>query len=108
VDLSQTQVDRLEERGDFPARVPLGARRVGWSEPAITAWMQEKVDARPDAVRTVVQPDDRFIGEGEICRYTSLSRQTLDRYKKRGEFPACVRIGEARKAWLEREVRGWR
>lgn len=108
IDLSITQIDRLEKSGAFPERVRLVGRRVGWLEAEITSWMQEKVDARPDAEHIVVRPEDYFIGEAATCRFTSLSRHTVERYERSGAFPAAIRICEGRRVRLEREIRTWR
>lgn len=104
VNLSSTQIARLETSGEFPAQIKIGPRRIGWLESEITMWMQERIDARRSKEDTIVHSSDRFISETDVCHITSLSRPTLDRYVRSGLFPAPVRIGQGRKAWLEREV----
>lgn len=37
--LSETTLWRLEERGDFPARIQLASRRIGWLRSDIEAWL---------------------------------------------------------------------
>lgn len=44
--LSRTQHWRLELEGKFPRRVTLGARRHGYVEAEILAWVQERISAR--------------------------------------------------------------
>ena len=39
--LSKTSIWRLERAGRFPARRKLGARRVGWCETDVAAWLQQ-------------------------------------------------------------------
>lgn len=104
VNLSSTQIARLEACGDFPAQIQIGPGRIGWLESKITMWMQKRIDARQSKDDIIVLKTDRFISEADVCHLTSLSRPTLDRYVRGGHFPAPVRIGQGRKAWLEREV----
>jgi prophage regulatory protein len=47
--LSATAIDILEERGDFPRRVPLGARAIAWIESEVVAWQQRRIALRDDA-----------------------------------------------------------
>jgi predicted DNA-binding transcriptional regulator AlpA len=39
--LSPQQLNRLEERGEFPMRVRLSVQRVAWLEREVQQWMQE-------------------------------------------------------------------
>lgn len=41
--LSDTQLDRLEHRGDFPSRRKISTRIVGWSEAEVQNWIQQKL-----------------------------------------------------------------
>jgi prophage regulatory protein len=43
---SKVQLWRLEKRGEFPKRVPLGGNRHGWAEHEIDAWIQARIAAR--------------------------------------------------------------
>ena len=49
--LSASERLTLEGRDQFPARVPLGARAVGWLEHEISAWIQGRASLRDDAAR---------------------------------------------------------
>jgi len=40
--LSRTTIWRLERQGEFPLRVSLSARRVGWNEEEITKWLESR------------------------------------------------------------------
>jgi prophage regulatory protein len=42
VKLSRRHLYRMEARGDFPRRMKIGARKVGWLASAITAWMLQR------------------------------------------------------------------
>jgi prophage regulatory protein len=44
--LSRVTRWRLERRGEFPRKVRLSERAVGWPEAEILAWLQERVEAR--------------------------------------------------------------
>ena len=37
---------RIERAGEFPRRVQLGRRAVGWVEEEVENWLRERVDAR--------------------------------------------------------------
>lgn len=104
---SDMQIWRMEKMGLFPTHIRLHSRRVGWLEPSIIAWMQEKVDARPNSASTLVQPTDRFITIKEVLKFVSMSRRGLDRLEEKGLFPIRVRLGEKRVAWLAREIDEW-
>ena len=52
------------------------------------------------------QPN-RLISGSAVSDRTSLSRTTLWRKVKAGEFPAPVRLTTHRVAWREDEVAGW-
>lgn len=38
--LSRQQLNRLEKRGQFPCRIPLGVTRVAWLEREVTTWAE--------------------------------------------------------------------
>ncbi len=40
--LSHVTIWRLEKKGDFPQRVKLGARAVGWIESDIEKWIETR------------------------------------------------------------------
>jgi len=44
--LSDTQLDRLEHRGDFPTRRKISTRVVGWSEREVQRWVNGKLHGR--------------------------------------------------------------
>ena len=47
--LSRSAIYNLEKAGDFPARISLGARSVGWLESEVQAWIESRVEARKGA-----------------------------------------------------------
>lgn len=49
--LSRSERQVLEARGEFPARVPLGPRSIGWLAHEIDDWIAEKVAQRADPVK---------------------------------------------------------
>ncbi len=53
VRLGRRQVDRLEARGRFPKRVPIGDARVGWVEAEIDAHVESKIAGRSQAAGTL-------------------------------------------------------
>ncbi len=42
VPLSRSHIYRLERTGQFPRRLKLGLRRVGWRESEIQRWIEER------------------------------------------------------------------
>ena len=42
VGLSRSTIWRLEQKGDFPKRVPLGSSSVGWLKSDVEAWLQQR------------------------------------------------------------------
>lgn len=40
--LSPRQIDRLEKIGEFPKRLQLGQRAVGWHENEIITWLESR------------------------------------------------------------------
>ena len=53
-----------------------------------------------------IQPD-RLIRLTEVMDLTGLSRSTLYRKKRAGDFPESVELGERVVAWWQSEVRAW-
>jgi len=45
--LSRVTRWRMEKRGEFPRKVQLAVRCVGWPENEVLAWLRERADARP-------------------------------------------------------------
>jgi predicted DNA-binding transcriptional regulator AlpA len=43
----------------------------------------------------------------EVARLTGLSRTTLWRLERRGEFPSRVRLGQNSVGWREEEIEQW-
>jgi prophage regulatory protein len=52
-------------------------------------------------------PADRFVSWPEVRLITGLSRTTIWRLQKTGEFPKAVRISPGRIAWRASEVTAW-
>lgn len=44
--LRRTMIYQLEALGDFPRRLKLGCRAVGWVEMEVDAWLEARVNAR--------------------------------------------------------------
>ena len=44
--LSSATIDRKERAGDFPARVQLGEKAVGWLESEVDTWIEKRVAER--------------------------------------------------------------
>jgi prophage regulatory protein len=47
------QIDRLEAKGEFPKRVPIGDHRVGWVETEIVAHVKAQIAGRSKAMGTL-------------------------------------------------------
>jgi prophage regulatory protein len=50
---------------------------------------------------------ERFISYDEVHHRTGLSRTTIWRLERAGEFPRSVRISPGRRAWREADVSAW-
>ena len=50
---------------------------------------------------------DRLIGITELCRLTSLSRTTIWRLERAGNFPRRRKISPNRVGWNFREAQSW-
>jgi len=44
--LSRVTRWRMERRGEFPKRVQLTPRCIGWAESEVLAWLRERAEAR--------------------------------------------------------------
>jgi predicted DNA-binding transcriptional regulator AlpA len=50
---------------------------------------------------------ERLIGFDELYNRVGLSRTTIWRLERAGEFPRSVRISRGRRAWCEADVSAW-
>ena len=57
--------------------------------------------------RTSMQRPERLIGFDEVHHRTGLSRTTIWRLERTGEFPRSVQISRGRRAWREADVDQW-
>ena len=48
-----------------------------------------------------------LISLNEVCRLTSLSRTSVNRYRAEGRFPNPVEIGQSRISFVRAEVVAW-
>jgi len=48
-----------------------------------------------------------LVFEKSICEWLGLSRQAVSKLVQKGTFPAPVRIGARRKAWVICEIADW-
>jgi predicted DNA-binding transcriptional regulator AlpA len=55
----------------------------------------------------VFGPRERFISYDEVHRRTDLSRTTIWRLERAGDFPQSVRISPGRRAWRESDLDRW-
>lgn len=49
----------------------------------------------------------RMISFAEVQERTTLSRSTIERGEKSGEFPKRIRLSENRIAWREEDIDNW-
>ena len=50
--LTSSVIDKLEEAGEFPRRVPISDRVVAWVEAEVDAWQRDRIAARDDVARS--------------------------------------------------------
>lgn len=53
------------------------------------------------------EPKPRLMSFGEVCRETTLSRFAINSLRNAGMFPAAVKLGERRIAFVREEVDNW-
>lgn len=46
VSFSDVHLRRLEQQGRFPARIKIGANRIGWAEDEVLQWIEQKKQER--------------------------------------------------------------
>jgi predicted DNA-binding transcriptional regulator AlpA len=51
--------------------------------------------------------NERIVGAKEVCRISGLSRSTLWRYEKTGNFPRHRKLGPGRVGWKISEIQSW-
>jgi prophage regulatory protein len=56
VSLSRSEIYRRMKLGVFPQRVRLGPKRIAFLESEIDAWMEERIQARGNAVANLAAP----------------------------------------------------
>ncbi len=78
VALSASQIADLEDRGEFPRRVPISDRVVAWIEEEVDAWCAARIAVRDDPQQSAAAND---------LRSPPLARQ---RRQKRVAGPAAV------------------
>jgi prophage regulatory protein len=61
--LSFASIDRKERVGDFPARIQLGRKAVGWIEAEIDAWIEKRRDERDH--KTAILHEDLSISDSQ-------------------------------------------
>jgi len=47
--LKRTAIDKLEKAGDFPRRINLTGKAVGWIDDEVTDWIQQQAEKRINA-----------------------------------------------------------
>jgi len=51
--------------------------------------------------------DDMLLRWPELAKVTKLSRSTVDRLEKTGQFPKRVKLGPRAVAWKRQDIEGW-
>ena len=55
----------------------------------------------------VIEQGDRILSITYVTALTGLSKTTIWRLSRRGEFPRSLRLSPGRVGWSERAVLGW-
>jgi prophage regulatory protein len=55
IGLGDSHIDRLESRGEFPRRIALTDRTMGWLEDEVDEWLRQKIAARDNAAQVTQQ-----------------------------------------------------
>jgi len=68
VPYSKQHLRRLEEAGEFPRRVPVGAGRYGYVEDEVDAWLDARIAARDvGAASEIVQREEDGLFQIGLC-----------------------------------------
>jgi prophage regulatory protein len=76
--LTSTVIDKLEQAGVFPRRVPISDRVVAWVEEEVAIWQRDRIAARDDVARST---------ELKLLRAPSPARRRLQDQRKRVPEP---------------------
>jgi prophage regulatory protein len=79
--LTSSVIDKLEEAGEFPRRVPISDRVVAWVEAEIDAWQRGRIAARDDMARSA---------ELKLLRSPPPARQRLQAQREREHEPEAA------------------
>jgi prophage regulatory protein len=66
-----------------------------------------KAPHTPQQARAPPSAQDRILRDREVRERVGLSRATIWRKVRNGDFPAPVRLGPQSVGWIEREVGDW-
>jgi prophage regulatory protein len=50
---------------------------------------------------------ERFISFNTVAHRTALSRTTIWRLQRAGQFPRSIRLSAGRRGWLESQIEAW-
>lgn len=89
--LSRPTIYRMEQRGDFPMHVKVGARRSGWPEALVNKWLEERGVSAADSLPTEAMPwfPSAFLGStrGWPCCARLVYRELLEAQWTMGSLP---------------------
>jgi len=89
--LSRPTVYRMEQRGDFPKHIKVGARRSGWPEAAVNEWLAARGVPTTDSLPPEAMPwfPSAFLGStrGWPCCARLLYRELLEAQWTMGSLP---------------------
>lgn len=99
--LSAPTLWRMAKAGTFPAPVRIGSR-LGWSLQAVEAWLADRANDNTsrEAERVILRTDT-------VCERIGVSRMTLWRFTRSGDFPKAIQLSANRVGWDEAAVDAW-
>lgn len=56
---------------------------------------------------TTTDQPDTIVSINDVCRMTSLSRTSINKFRGSGQFPTPVQLGEKRIGFVRSEVQSW-
>lgn len=74
--------------------------------PILTGLLRQ-ADGDATTLPSEERPSARLIGFAEVKHRIGLSRSTVWRLEKLGQFPKSIRISSGRRAWLESDIDDW-
>lgn len=103
--ISESPFDLIGSRGYPPHPLPFSQRPPGFDRGGLLCYGDN--DSVTSTDTSTMNNPPRFLRLPEVTHVTGLSKATIYRQAKSGEFPSPRKIGARASAWLSNEVEAW-